>query len=311
LSLDPEARAYLEATAALGLPALWELGPEAARQSVARRAPELQGELEEVDRIEDVDVPGPHGPIRVRLYSPASSSTLPAVAYFHGGGWVTGDLDTHSCIHRGIANRAGCLVVAVDFRSAPEHPFPAALDDCWAVVEWLGRSGGEVGADPGRIAVADDSAGGNLAAAVALRARARGGPRLVAQLLLNPVLDLDLDRPSYLAHADGFGLTRDMMRWYWDQYLRSGLDAGSPELCPLREPDLRGLPPALVITSEFDPLFDEAVEYARRLAEAGVHVEHINEPGMIHGYLRMAGVISRARKSWDDCGRFLSGEFSR
>ncbi|HVD01265.1 MAG TPA: alpha/beta hydrolase [Candidatus Dormibacteraeota bacterium] len=307
MSLDPEARTYLEATAALGLPSLREQGAKAARLNLALRAAVLAGPVEDVARVEDVHVPGPAGPIPVRLHASEATSPLPLVVYFHGGGWVTGDLDTHDPVGRALANRSGCLVASVDFRSAPEHPFPAPLDDCWAVVEWLAALGAEVGGDPSRIAVFGDSAGGNLAAAVSLRARDRGGPSLAAQVLVFPVLDHDLNRPSYRANGTGFGLTRDSMAWYWEQYLLGGADPNSPELSPLRASDLSGLPPALVITAEFDPLVDEGVEYARRLAEAGVPVEHLNEAGMIHGYLRMGGVMSRAGKTLDDCARFLGG----
>jgi len=303
--LDPEAEAYLAATAALGLPPLAEQGAAAARQAVQLRAPSLAGEMEPVARVEDLTIPGPAGPIPARLYAPRASAPLPVLAFFHGGGWVTGDLDTHDSPCRGLANRASCLVVAVDFRCAPEHRFPAALEDCWAAVEWLGREAGRLGGDPGRLAVGGDSAGGNLAAAVAMRARDRGGPPIAAQLLVYPVLDFDLDTPSYLAKAAGFGLTRDAMRWYWEQYLGEDGDGLVPEASPLRAGDLAGLPPALIITCEHDPLHDEGEAYAGRLAAAGGQVEHIDEPGMIHGYFRMAGVIGRARKSWDDCGRFL------
>ena len=312
MTLDPEAAAYLQATAALGLPPLAEQGVAGARRAARERAAELGGELEPVARIEDREVPGPAGPIPIRIYAPISStsspSQLPVLAYFHGGGWVICDLDTHESTCRALANRVGCLVIAVDYRLAPENRHPAALDDCWAVVEWLVRSAGEVGADPGRIAVGGDSAGGNLAAAVALRARERGGPRLRAQLLIYPVLDFDLETASYRGNASGYGLTRDSMRWYWQQYLGEAGDGLAPDASPLRAGDLAGLPPALVITCEYDPLLDEGVAYAHRLAGAGVRVELINEPGMIHGYIRMAGVIARARKSWDDCGRFLGRE---
>ena len=307
--MDPEARAYLDSTAALGQATLAELGAVAARRAAAERAPSLGGSPEPVARVEDRTLPGPAGEIPIRVYTPeaADSSPLPVLAFFHGGGWVTGDLDTHDSACRGLANRARCLVVAVDFRCAPEHRFPAALDDCWAAVEWLARDGAELGADPTRLAVAGDSAGGNLAAAVALRARARGGPALAAQLLIYPVLDLDLETTSYRANATGYGLTRESMRWYWEQYLGEAADVPA-DAAPLRAVDVSGLPPALVITCELDPLLDEGVAYAKRLAAAGVPVEHVNEPGMIHGYFRMAGVIGRARKSWDDCGRFLRRE---
>jgi acetyl esterase len=312
MTLDPDAAAYLDAIAALGLPPLAEQGASEARRVARERAAELGGDLEPVARIEDREVPGPAGPIPIRIYAPTASSpsALPVLAYFHGGGWVICDLDTHESTCRALANRAGCLVVAVDYRLAPEHRHPAALDDCWAVVEWLAGSGAEIGADPRRIAVGGDSAGGNLAAAVALRAREGGGPALRAQLLIYPVLDFDLDNASYQANANGYGLTRDSMRWYWEQYLGEAGAGLGPDASPLRAPDLAGLPPALVITCEYDPLLDEGVAYAGRLAAAGVRVEHVNEPGMIHGYIRMAGVIARARKSWDDSGRFLRAELA-
>jgi acetyl esterase len=305
LSLDPEARAYLDATAALGLPSLAEQGAETARRNTRLRATALGGEPEPVARVEDRRI----GEVPVRVYAATADTPLPVVAFFHGGGWVTGDLDTHDTACRGLANRSGAMVVAVDFRCAPEHRFPAALDDCWAVVEWLHRNGAELGADPGRMAVCGDSAGGNLAAAVALRARDRGAPRLAAQLLIYPVLDRDLDTASYRANATGYGLTRESMRWYWEQYLGERGDGRLPEASPLRAADLAGVAPALVVTCEFDPLLDEGAAYAGRLAEAGVPVEHLNEEGMIHGYFRMAGVLGRTRKSWDDCARFLRSHF--
>jgi len=309
MTLDPEAQAYLDATAALVLPSFAEQGAVEARRVTALRAPLLAGEAEPVARVEDRTLPGPTGPIRIRLYAPETSSPLPILAFFHGGGWVTGDLDTHDSACRGLANRASCLVVAVDFRCAPEHRFPAPLEDCWAAVEWLGREGAELGGDPARLALCGDSAGGNLAAAGAVRARDRGGPPIAAQLLVYPVLDCNLETPSYLAKATGYGLTRDSMRWYWEQYLGEGGDGLSPEASPLRTGDLAGLPPALVVTCEHDPLHDEGVAYARRLAAAGVRVEQIDEAGMIHGYFRMPAVIGRSRKSWDDCARFLRQAF--
>ena len=310
MSIDPEARAYLVATAALGQPTLAELGAVAARRAAVERAPLLGGAPEMVDRVENRTLPRPAGQIPIRVYAPAAnaSSPLPVLAFFHGGGWVTGDLDTHDSACRGLANRGRCLVVAVDFRCAPEHRFPAALEDCWAAVEWLARKGAELGADPARLAVGGDSAGGNLAASVALRARTRGGPLLAAQLLIYPVLDFDLETASYRDNATGYGLTRDSMRWYWEQYLGEQASEVSAEAAPLRASDHSGLPPALVITCELDPLLDEGIAYARKLAAAGVPVEHVTERGMIHGYFRMAGVIARARKSWDDCGRFLRRE---
>ena len=311
MTIDPEARAYLEASAALGLPPIWDQGAEAARKAVIDRYPELSGPPEPVERVEDRLLPVPTAPLPVRVYTPvgAPHGPLPALLFFHGGGWVTGNLDTHDCACRGLANRAGCLVVAVDFRCAPEYRFPAALDDCWAAIEWVAEHGAEIGADSTRLAVCGDSAGGNLAAVVAQRARDWGGPRLAAQLLVYPVTDHNLDTTSYLANATGYGLTREAMRWYWQQYLGEAGDGSAPEASPLRAADLSGLAPALVIVCELDPLFDEGRSYARRLAEAGVSVEEIVEPGMIHGHFRTPAAISRARKSWDDCARFLRRRF--
>jgi acetyl esterase len=313
VTIDPEARAYLEATAALGLPPIWEQGAEDARRAVIERYPELAGPLEPVERVENRFIPGPAGPLAVRAYTPlgAGADPLPAVVYFHGGGWVTGNLDTHDCACHGTANRAGCLVVAVDYRCAPEHRFPAAVEDAWAAVQWLAEHGSEIGADPARLAVCGDSAGGNLAAVVALRARDRGGPRLAAQLLLYPVIDHNLETTSYRANATGYGLTREAMRWYWQQYLGEAGDGQVPEASPLRAADHSGLAPALVVVCQLDPLLDEGLAYAAKLEAAGVPVELVVEKGMIHGHFRMPAVMSRARKSWDDCGRFLRRQFDR
>jgi acetyl esterase len=197
------------------------------------------------------------------------------------------------------------MVLSLDYRLAPEHRFPAAVDDSWAGLVWLHENAATIGADPDRLAVGGDSSGGNLAAVVARWARERGGPRIAAQVLIYPVTNYDLDTPSYGTMGTGYGLTRESMRWYWEQYLADPGDGASPDASPLRATDLTGLAPALVITCELDPLASEGSAYAAALGAAGGLVEHIHEPNMIHGYLRMAGVIGRARKSWDDCARFL------
>lgn len=303
--IDPEAKAYLEATAALGLPPLAQQGAELARRHNRERAWGLAGELEQVALIEDRRLPGPDGPLPFRLYSPAPKRTLPGLLYLHGGGWVVGDLDTHDSVCRALARRAACVVVSLDYRLAPENPFPAALEDGWAALQWLHDHGLEVGVDPGRIAVGGDSSGGNLAAVLSLRARDHGGPPLKAQLLIYPVTDCDLDTSSFQEAGSGYGLTRDSMTWYWAQYVADETCRANPETSPLRAKDHGDLPPALLITCQLDPLAAEGAAYAKALQDAGVPVEHIHEPGMIHGYIRMAGVISRARMSWDDCARFL------
>jgi acetyl esterase len=306
--IDPEARAYLDWMQSLGLPPLAEQGPEEARRLNRLRVPMLAGEVEPLERIEDVTVPGPAGSIPARLYASVRGEVLPALLYMHGGGWVVGDLDSHDSFCRALARRAECLVLSIDYRLAPEHRFPAAVEDAWAALLWLHDNASSIGAAPDRLAVAGDSSGGNLAAVVARWARERGGPVLAAQVLIYPVTDHGFDTPSYGAAATGYGLTRDSMRWYWEQYLADPSQAGSPDASPLRARDLSGLAPALVITCALDPLASEGSAYAAALSSAGVRVEHIEEPDMIHGYIRMAGVIGRARKSWDDCARFLRRE---
>ncbi|OLE25312.1 MAG: hypothetical protein AUG44_16505 [Actinobacteria bacterium 13_1_20CM_3_71_11] len=221
-----------------------------------------------------------------------------------------GDLDTHDSVCRALARRAECVVLAIDYRLAPEDPFPAAVEDAWAALSWLGDHATELGADSGRIAVGGDSSGGNLSAVLAQRARDRRGPKLAAQVLIYPVTDCDFDTDSYRDAATGYGLTRESMLWYWNQYLPDESKRVSPDASPLRAPDLSGLPPALVITCKLDPLASEGAAYAEGLRSAGVRVEHVHEPDMIHGYIRMNGVVSRARKSWDDCGRFLRRELA-
>src|SRR5579859_4270051 len=306
--IDREARAYLQQTASLGLPPLSEQGAVEARRLQSLRAASLAGELEQVAHIEDGSLPGPGGQISFRLYSPAPDRTLPVLLYMHGGGWVVGDLDTHDSVCRALARRAECVVLALDYRLAPENPFPAAVEDAWAGLSWLRDHATDVGADGGRIAVGGDSSGGNLSAVLAQRSRDRGGPRLSAQVLIYPVTDCDFDTRSYREAATGYGLTRDSMLWYWNQYLPDEAKRVSPDASPLRATDLSGLPPALIITCKLDPLASEGAAYAEALRSAGVRVEHIHEPDMIHGYIRMAGVVSRARKSWDEIAKFLRRE---
>jgi acetyl esterase len=303
--IDPEARAYLEWLQSLGLPSLAEQGIGEARRHNRLRAPMLAGEPEPVAWIEDTRVPGPRGSIGCRIYAADRGRAQPALLYLHGGGWVVGDIDSHDSVCRALARRAGCMVLSLGYRLAPEHRFPAPLEDAWAGLVWLHDNAAAIGADPDRLAVGGDSSGGNLAAVLARWSRDRGGPRITAQVLIYPVTNCDLDTPSYRTAGTGYGLTRESMRWYWAQYLTDPREGASPDASPLRAGDFSDLAPALVITCELDPLASEGSAYAAALGAAGVPVEHIHEAGMIHGFIRMAGVISRARKSWDDCGRFL------
>jgi acetyl esterase len=299
-ALDPAARAYLDRL--VGLPAVSELSVEEVRAGAEATAADLFGPADAVGSSEDATIPSPAGPLAVRVYLP-TGSPAGTLVYLHGGGWVIGSLDTHDGVCRALAARGGCRVVSVGYRLAPEHRFPAAVDDAWAAVEWALGLGGPV-------AVGGDSAGGNLAAVCALRARDRGLP-LALQLLVYPVTDHDLDRPSYREFAEGHGLTRDSMRWYWDHYLGPAGDGADPEASPLRAPDLAGVAPACVLVAGCDPLRDEGEEYAGRLREAGVPVTLTRYDGQIHGFFRMPAVMPRANDALDEAAAALGQAFAR
>ncbi len=305
MPLDPDAQAYLDALA--GAPSMSEVGPVEARRGFEAAAPELFGPTDPVGAVFDQTIPGP---VRTRVYQPVGAGRdLPVLVYFHSGGWVIGSLDTHDGLCRALCARTPCVVVAVDYRLAPEHRFPAAVEDAWAATAWVAEHAGSIGADPTRIAVGGDSAGGTLAAAVTFRARAKGLP-LVFQLLVYPVTDFDLDTMSYVENATGYGLTRDTMRWFWEQYLGPDGDGGAREASPLREPDLSGLPPALVITAEYDPLRDEGEAYAGRLEAAGVTVELSRYEGLIHGSALRPAAIPRGNEMLDEAATALRGAFA-
>ncbi len=258
---------------------------------------ELPFPKEEVASIEDRVIPGPDGDVPVRIYRPASDEPRPAVAFFHGGGWVIGNLETHDGIARKLCNASGSVLVSVDYRLAPESRFPAAAEDCLAATSWTAANAAELGARPGPIAVAGDSAGGNLAAVVSLMARDRRGPEIGFQLLVYPVVDCDFERPSYRENAEGYMLTRDVMRWFWDQYVPEPGERRHPYVNPLAAENLADLPPALVLTAEFDPLRDEGEAYAAALAAAGVPVTCTRYDGMIHGFFSFADFVDAAKRA--------------
>jgi acetyl esterase len=307
--LHPEAHRYLRKLEAVGSVDYETLTVDEARKT-HESSLAFAGEPEPVAQVEDRAIPGPHGEIPIRIYRPQGSAPFPGLVYFHGGGWVVGHLGTVDVSLRAVSNRAGCVIVSVDYRLAPEHKFPVPLDDCWAATRWVAATAAEIGVVPGHIAVGGDSAGGNLAAATALLASHEGGPSLVLQLLIYPVTNFDFDTRSYWENAQGYALTTDAMRWYWNHYLPEGDDGSSPLVSPLRAADLSGLPPAFVATCEFDPLRDEGEEYARRLRDAGVPVTIRRYDGMIHGFFRLGGVINAAERLVDDCAAALGDAFS-
>lgn len=291
MPLDPQARALIEAAA--GLPPTETLTPEEARAGHRERAKLTSGEPQPVAEVREAKA----GDVPVRIYVPDGGAPMPGLVFFHGGGWVTGDLDTHDVLCRALANGAGCTVVAVHYRLAPEHKFPAAIDDAVAATRWVAEHAAELGIDPNRLAVAGDSAGGNLAAAVAQVLRHEGGPQLAYQVLIYPVIDHNFDTQSYIENADGYRLTRAGMQYYWAHYLPDRSHANDHRASPIRAENLSDLPPALVITAEYDPLRDEGRAYADGLRDAGVPVIYREYPGMIHGFVSQAGVLDAGKRA--------------
>jgi len=310
MALDPQARVLLDQIVAMGGPPLHTLSVPEAREALAAMAA-MQGDPEELHAVADRRIPGPQGDIPVRIYHAGGTDPLPVLVYFHGGGWVLGSIATHDTVCRMLAKRAGCIVVSVDYRLAPEHKFPAAAEDAYAATRWVADNAARLGADPARVAIGGDSAGGNLTAVVALMARDRGGPPLVHQLLIYPVTDSACDTPSYRDNADGYLLTKDAMLWFWNHYTRGAADRANPYAAPLRAPSLAALPPALVITAEYDPLRDEGEAYAARLREARVAVTLTRYDGMIHGFFGMAAVLAPANRAVEQAAGALRAAFGR
>ena len=312
MPLDPIAAGLLQQMADAGAPALNEQSPAEARIA-AEGFIALGGPGDEIAEAVDRTIPGPHGDIPIRVYRPnvTASGPLPSLVYFHGGGWVLGTVDSTDAVCRAVANRAGCVVVSVEYRLSPEYKFPIPLDDCYTATEWVAANGASIGVDGSRVAVGGDSAGGNLAAAVCLRSRDTGGPSLVYQLLVYPVTNHDFGTTSYATNGDGYLLTKDMMTWFWDHYLASSADGKNPLASPLLAKDLSGLPPALVITAEFDPLCSEGEAYADALTAAGVHVTRSRYPGMIHAFWQMLAVFPDASAAATQAADALRAAFAK
>jgi acetyl esterase len=302
MPLDPQAQAVLEHLAALGARPFHAMTVAEARRATASYA-KLGGKPQPVHRIEDATVPGPGGPIPLRTYTPAGKGPFAALVFFHGGAWVTGSIKTHDPFCRALAHGAGCLVAAVEYRLAPEHKHPAAVEDCYAVTRWVANHATELNVDPLGLAVGGDSAGGTLATVVARWARDRGGPPLVCQLLLYPVTDYLPDLPS--RRQLNYLISNPDLVWAWGHYLTHPSQATDPDVAPLHAASLSGLPPALVVTAEFDPLRDEGELYAARLREAGVPTTLIRYEGMIHSFLSLAGVVDRGQTALAEIAALL------
>ena len=304
--LHPEVRALLEMMDAQAAPPLDSQEPAEARIARVEAMKMLGGEPDALGRIEDFAIPGPGGPIPARLYANQPGGVHPALIYFHGGGFVFGNIDTHDAVCRALAKESGAIVVSVDYRLAPEHRFPAAVDDSYAAVQWIAANAGKLGIDRSRISVGGDSAGGNLATVIAMRCRDAGGPSLASQVLLYPVTDVSsFDTGSQRDFAENYFLTRAAMQWFTGHYLGPDGRADHPEVSPFLAQNLAGLPPALVITAEFDPLRDEGEAYADRLRQAGIPVRVTRYPGMIHGFVSMRAVVSGGRDAIRETAEFM------
>ncbi|GAA2093191.1 alpha/beta hydrolase [Streptomyces albiaxialis] len=317
MPLDPQVEALRAARTAAAAPPLYTMSLDEARAADRADALASGGDPEPVGEVTDTAMPGPGGPLPLRIFrpdvpdvpeapdDPDAPGPLPVLAYFFGGGWTLGSLDTCDAICRRLANAVPCVAVAVGYRLAPEHKFPAAVEDCFAAVRWAAAHASGYGGDPGRLAVGGDSAGGNLAAVTSLLARERSGPPLAAQLLVYPNTDHHADTPSQRENTDDAFFNARSVDWYWRHYLRGPEDGASPYVSPLRARDLGGLPPALVITAEYDPLRDEGEAYARRLREAGTPAALSRYDGMIHGFFAMPGVLDAAGAALDEAAEFL------
>jgi acetyl esterase len=309
MPVNAQIQALLDLIASKNLPPHYLLAPPEARIAMEKSRAILRGPEVALPRIEPLSIPGPAGKIPARLYASGAGRSLPVLVYFHGGGWVIGSLDTHDDLCRRLAVESGCLVISVDYRMAPEHKFPAPVEDAFAATKWIAANAQSLGGDPQRLAVGGDSAGGNLAAVVTLLARdgipeGQGGPALRYQLLIYPVVGKDFTLPSMRAHGEGYLLTTTGMHWFWNHYLSLPANARDVRACPILAPSLKGLPRAHVVLAEYDVLRDEGEEYGQRLDQAGVPVATVCYDGMIHGFATLS-VVERTREIVKDMGQAL------
>lgn len=306
MSADPHVQAVMDRinAATAGQPDPWDQTVDQIRQGYAGYCM-LAGDGGEVAEVENLTCPGPGGPIPLRVYRPTADRDLPCLVYFHGGGNTIGSIETHDPVCRQLAREAGITVISVEYRLAPEHPFPAAVEDAAAAAAWIAANGDAVGADTSRLALGGDSAGGYLSAVTAIGARDNGGPPLRAQLLVYPNADMAYETPSIDENGKDKILSKERILWFRHQYAGPKPDVADPRLSPLRTPDISGLPPALVITAELDPLRDEGRAYAARLAEAGVETVDSPYDGQVHTFFGMGTLYPRGSDAIGEAAAFL------
>lgn len=304
--LKPEIVDFIAKLTTLSSKALADSTPYDIRTSAMEKwAPVYLGKAEPLKSIEHKYFSGPTADLPIAIYRPEGDGLLPAIVMFHGGGWVAGNLQLNAVQHQLMATDSGAVVISVNYQKAPEHKFPIPLNDCYATLEWVSAHAKELGINPDLIGVAGDSAGGNLAAAVALRARDEKGPKVAFQVLIYPATDHNFDYPSMIENSPNYLLSSDAMRWYWDQYVNSPEDYKNPYVIPMVSSNLSGLPPAIIITAEYDPLRDEAEAFAKRLKSAGNSVVLHRYEGVIHGFMLMQGFLKDARDASKKIGEEL------
>ncbi|TKC19052.1 alpha/beta hydrolase [Robertmurraya kyonggiensis] len=311
MPVEPKSKFVLEQINALGMPPLETLTAEQLRASQAIPRNE---DVEPVGKVEDRTIPGPGGELKVRVYYPKEEQTsYPGLVYFHGGGWVIGDLDSHDSVCRALTNHANCVTISVDYRLAPENKFPAAVDDAYASVQYIQEHAEEFQIDPSRIAVGGDSAGATLSVVVTNLAKQDNGPKICYQVLFYPSTAAGVSTPtaSSIENAEGYFLTGDLIKWFMRCYLNNNEEKLSPLVTPMFFEDLTGLPPAIVITAEYDPLRDEGEAYAEKLKEAGVEVDCIRYDGTFHGFVSMSQLIDLGKDALEQAGKGLAEAFSK
>lgn len=310
MPLDPLAKAFIDQLSATPRPKTWDVTTEEARAGFRAMIKSYGPKDVPIGKVENLSIPGPGGELSLRIYTPvaAGGEALPALVFFHGGAFRLGDLESHEAVCRFLAGEAACRVIAVDYRLAPEHKFPAALDDALAATRWVESNASKIGIDPNRIAVGGDSAGGNLATSVCLLAKSQGVPHIVYQLLMFPQTQIGSSFPSMSTYGSGYMLDRDAVEWSLEQYApkESWTD---PRLSPLLAVDASGLPPAYVMLAECDPLHDEGLAYAEKLRTAGVSAKIADYPGMLHDFILFQGVLPQAREALVDAAKALKARF--
>ena len=309
MPLHPQAAAFLDSLKLQKIPPLEELPLETARWALVLGC-RVKLAPPELARVETRTIAGPDGDeLTIRLYWPLGEGPFGACLYFHGGGWVLNNVETHDDLSRRLAAASGCVFMSVDYRLAPEHKYPAAIEDGYAALRWIAGEARVLNVDPARIAVSGDSAGGNIAAVLCLMSRDRGGPPVAYQVLIYPITDCDFDRPSYHENAEGYFLTTSQMHWFWRHYVSAPEQMLEPYASPLRAASLQGLPPALILTAEFDPLRDEGEAYATALRAAGINVELHCYDGLIHAFIKRVDQFDSALDAIKQIGDALKRQF--